>query len=347
MYGLNVVNRGLIGQPPSAPASRAGFTLVELLVSIAIITLILVTVVPSVESMWGQRKLSETENILRGALNVARQRAIGGTESGLLFFVDPEGVQRVFPIEREDEPIDNPADPPSLYKLRGKYNIKPNAEEVHNDLLSANRFRISAGRGQSLLPPIRVIPRYAVLEGLDGEADRFSEKELINNDFVNAPSGVDPAQRHRNFFSIIFSTEGRLVVGRDVLVFDEDGETNHPKNAPGNGFGDLTGLRVDRTSFEYLSQTGPPFKHDIYPQPISPPPNLVHLLSVYDGDVLVAANFPSVDGVIVYDDGLYQRSGGQEQRRPFLTNTGKPYYISRVTGDIIRGPLGDNEDPSS
>ena len=55
---------GAPSRRPWSASSPGGFTLVELLVVIAIIVLILAAVVPSVVAMWGQRKLSETENVL-------------------------------------------------------------------------------------------------------------------------------------------------------------------------------------------------------------------------------------------------------------------------------------------
>ncbi len=314
------------------------FTLVELLVVVVIIILILAAVVPSVESMWGQRKLSETENVLRGALIGARQRAVLGGESGMLFIVGPDGVQRIFPIERADEPAGSCDDPNNALLLRCKYNINELPDAVRIDLLSANRFKITDGQVLSLPKPMRVVPRYAVLADPDNDIDRFSDNELSNNDFANPTGKVDTAQRHRNFFSIIFSTDGQLVVWRDVLIFDEDAETKQ-SGALGKDIGDLTGLPVKRKVTRYWAQDGKPTQ--LYP--LSSKPDLVHLLTVKD----VAANFPSVDGVLVYDDGLYQRSGDKTQRRPFLAEHGRPYYVSRVTGDIIRGPIGENEDPES
>ena len=335
---------GAPSRRPWSASSRGGFTLVELLVVIAIIVLILAAVVPSVVAMWGQRKLSETENVLRGALTGARQRALLQGESGLLFALGADGVQRIFPIQRADEPAGSCDDPANALLLRCKYGINNLPDVVRMDLLSSNRFKITGGAVLSLPSPIRVIPRYAVLADPDDADDRFSDNELINNDFGNPDGRVDAAQRHRNFFSVVFSSEGQLVVGRDVFVFDEDAETNQ-SGEPGHNRGDLTGMSVGKKVEEYQAQDGK--RRALYPQPFTPSPDLVHLITVQDSLSPVAANFPSVDGVLVYDDGLYQRSGGAARRRPFLAEHGRPYYVSRVTGDIIRGPLGENADPES
>lgn len=322
---------------PSVPRSLSAFTLVELLVSIVIIVLILAAVVPSVESMWDQRKLSETETILRGAMLAARQRAAEGVESGLLFFVDAEGVQRVYSIERQDEP---PA-------ARTRYGVAPVNDAVRVDVLSANRFRISDGKALSLPPPIRVAPRYAVLADEPPRNDdpvRFSDEELANNDFLTDNGGaIGPTQRHRNFFSIVFSREGQLIVGRDVVVYDEDRESQ--QGGPGQNVGDATSLPVSRTESRFLSDDGNGGFKPLYPLPFAPAPTLVHLITVQRNNEAVAANFKSVDGVLVYDDELFGRTGPITERRPFLTDTGRPYYVGRVTGDIVRGPLAENKEP--
>ena len=56
----------------------------------------------------------------------------------------------------------------------------------------------------------------------------------------------------------------------------------------------------------------------------------------------VALNFPSVDGLLVYDDQLFSEldlSGKQ----PFLLRVGRPIYVSRMVGAIIRGSIGESQ----
>ncbi len=300
------------------------FTLVELMVAIAVITLILLAVVPSVSSMWEQRKLSDTETLIRGALINARQRAIGARETGLLFYVDGEGVQRMVSIERADETTEQSG--------------------VRLDLLSINRFTITSGGEALTIPaPIRITPRTVLLADPDGSKayERYSDDELVNEDFRQPPNTHDAGQRHRNYFSIVFSTEGQLIVGRDVLIHDADAQAEN-QNEPGSGHGDLTGLPVDDASL-YFSRL------ENRPESIYPIRGITgELTSVVADDVsqpAVAINFPSVDGVLVYDNSLFRRAGDATTRRSFLAETGRPYYVNRVTGEIIRGPVAENEDP--
>ena len=94
---------------------------------------------------------------------------------------------------------------------------------------------------------------------------------------------------------------------------------------------------------EYYSQD------DNQPVPIDPRPNIdpsrrqaVPFLVVDEqGDV--AVNFPSVDGLLVYDDSSFNNLESEEAKRDFLLRTGRPFYISRMTGAVIRGPRGEAE----
>jgi len=302
-----------------------GFTLIELMVAVAIITLILLAVVPSVTSMWDQRKLSDTETLIRGALINARQRAIGVRETGLLFYVDPDGVQRVVPIEQAE-----------LMEV-----LPPNPPDIRLDLLSVDRFAvIKGGEALTIPPPIRVTPRTVLLADPDGSRDyeRYNDDELLNENFLDPPPSANSGQRHRNYFSIVFSTEGQLIVGRDVLIYDADLQAGQ-KGSPGEGLGDLTGLPVKRVR-RYYPRVGNNAE-EIYPVR----GRFGELRDVVADPTPAAINFPSVDGVLVYDDSLFRRSGAAVTRRDFLAETGRPYYVNRVTGEIIRGPVAENEDP--
>jgi hypothetical protein len=53
-----------------------------------------------------------------------------------------------------------------------------------------------------------------------------------------------------------------------------------------------------------------------------------------------ALNFTTVDGLLVYDDASFQQQP-LDQKRSFLVRTGRPIYVSRYTGTVVRGPLGD------
>lgn len=314
-----------------------GFTLIELLVVVAIIVLLAAMVIPSVESMWQQRKLSQVETLVRGLLQSARQRAIGQRETGLFFYVDAVGAQRMLMIERADETEAQRTD----YGIPPLNDPPPDPPKVRIDLLSTNRFRVVPDASYALPEPVRVCPVYAVFPDETTNKDdfiRFSDAELANEDFQNPPAAsAKQPQRHRNFFVMIFSTQGQLVVNRAVLLYDEDGEWLDG-SAKGHGLGDLTGLPVSEEMTQYLSaEDGAPV--DIYPP--DPKVGLVHLVTISDGSNDRAALFPGVAGLVVYEDNYFRQALTTEKRQ-FLLNEGRPYYVSPSTGDVIRGPYAQN-----
>ena len=64
-------------------------------------------------------------------------------------------------------------------------------------------------------------------------------------------------------------------------------------------------------------------------------------LIVDPDDDKVALNFASVDGLLVYDDSLLAGIPATEQRTVLL-RTAQPLYVSRWTGVVIRGPVGED-----
>jgi hypothetical protein len=61
-----------------------------------------------------------------------------------------------------------------------------------------------------------------------------------------------------------------------------------------------------------------------------------------------ALNFPSVAGLLVYDDSLFEEFPDSNERNPdvldkreFLRQRGQPIYISPQTGEIVLGPIGE------
>jgi hypothetical protein len=165
--------------------------------------------------------------------------------------------------------------------------------------------------------------------------ERFSDQELANNDFASPPNDADQAQRHRNFFSMVFSTDGMLLAGRDVIIRDPDEDQD--------GLGDRTGLHVS---------PGPPdnaetimfYMRDGNPQNIDPDGSeaIGFLITDADDDT-VAINFPSVDGLLVYDDSLFRELSTGEDKRKYLLDSAQPLYVSRWTGVVILGPIGETE----
>ncbi len=81
------------------PRKRA-FTLIEMIVVIAIIAILTAIVVPAASQMWEQRKIASSETLIKGLLQSALARAArpDGADTGIFFYVDPRGTQRMSPI---------------------------------------------------------------------------------------------------------------------------------------------------------------------------------------------------------------------------------------------------------
>ena len=323
-------NRGLI--------ARGAFTLVEMVVVVAIIVLLVTIVLPAANALWGQRLMAEAENTIKGLLMTARTNALrasstenqqfmyyedvgdpprpaSGGESGLLFFVNAAGQQRVVSI----------------------------AQLKTGDPAWGNVFGVTPERDLGLPTPMRVVPRYVVREpGAVEATEEFSDQELANNDFGD-PNDADTAQRHRNFFTLIYSGAGELLTWRDVLVYDED--------ADDDGVGDRTGLAVGASAGS--PNVGEYHLRDGRVGPIDPRPGssieIPYLITGgYDGPSSsppIAVNLPSVDGLLVYDDALFNEFPSAEGKRDYLLEFAQPFYINRLTGDVIRGPSGENVTP--
>ena len=288
--------------------SRRGFSLAEMIVVLAIVLIILGIVLPASRTLWDQRKLSQAENTIQGLLMTARANALraGGLETGLLFYVNDRGEQRIVAIEQVDDP----------------------------DPAWQNVFRVVEARTRGLPPPMRVVPRYVVDEGAADELF-FDEDELANNSFEDPPASANQGQRHRNFFTMIYSSEGDLLVRRDVLIQDPDDDQDE--------HGDMTGLDVGRgppedpVTRKYWLQTDADTADDIDPVD----DDAIEFLVVDADDITVALNLPSVDGLLVYDDSLFNDFDEEADKRNFLLESAQPFYVNRLTGAVILGPVGE------
>ena len=305
------------GLPPD-PSSR-GFTLVEMIVVIAIISVLVALVLPGVNTMWEGRKLADSETVVRGLLMTARAKALrpSGMDSGLFFFIDGQGRQRIVPIEQDPEHA--------------------------GDIAWENVFRVTADREYSLPPPMRVVPRYVVNDGENKEPRIFGEDELANNVLGETVGDSNKVQSHRNFFSMVFSSNGHLQVWRDVLIKDDDNDEN--------GIGDITGLDVggpnevlaEANVERYYRQDEDNTAEQIDRGASSGVARAIpFLVNEPEKDRENALNFPSVDGLLVYDDSLFNSLSLPGEKRLFLLESAQPFYINRNTGAVIRGPRGEN-----
>lgn len=323
-----------------------------MIIVVAIVLVLVTLVLPAASTLWRDRRIADAQNTVSGMLMTARARALQGKqedapvfhfedppgtdpkqlltgdESGLFFYVDERGVQRVVAIV-QTTPEDDP--------LRSA----PENQEMR--LAWANVFTVVPERLFSLPTPMRAVPRYVVDDSRDAKflgdpnasKKTFDADEIANINVYSLPSPTaDQAQRHRNFFTLIFSSNGRLLVGREVLIRDPD--SDYAEN-PG---GDVTGLHV----------TPVPGVQSYYNTQTNDAANLNPVLGgapvpisdlVVDSRSPVALNFPSVDGLLVYDESLFAGAGDGPQKRKYLVEFAQPFYVHRLTGAVIRGPVGE------
>ncbi len=309
-------------------ASRPAFTLVELIVVIGIISILVVSVLPILGALYRDTRGADAANRIQGLLKSARMRALGGMEAGLFFYVEPDtNIQRVVFIQAE------PPDP--------RTPLSPGVKSPDTGVgpeCAVDRFRVLEENVYTLPPPFRAAPLAVLKEPSDG--GEWSDTELANNDYDD--TGVifteSGPQNHRNFFTIIFSPEGRLVVNRSVLIHDpvadrEDRDAHFKR-------GKVTLLDVNATGNRQPAGDGPG------PEPLNC--ELPAMIATAATRTPAALNFPSVAGLLVYDDSLFGEFPGSDERNPdvvdkreFLRQRGQPIYISPQTGDIVLGPIGE------
>jgi len=294
-----------------------------MLVVITIVLIVLTLVLPTASSLWDERKIADAHNTIRGMLMTSRAAALGaeGADSGLLFYVDADGTQRIVSIKQDNA---------------GRLACTPQPScQVAWD----NVFVVTKDRQFRLPKPIRAVPRYVVekASALTGPFEVFSEEELANDDFGALPAGANQSQRHRNFFTMIYSSDGQLLVGRDVLIRDDDvdKDTLH--------LGDITGLRVGYDYADGSPNVDQYYGQDDTPAEIAPTSDLqaIDFLVVDAGAPTTAINFPSVDGLMVYNDSTFNNIDSAAAKREFLLTSATPFYVSRMTGAVIAGPAGE------
>lgn len=326
------VRERLCGETPLGSAlgkggRRGGFTLIELVVVVGIIALLAVVTLPGVSRMMEDSRLADTHNKLRGLLKSARSRALHTADGGLFFYVD-DGVQWAVFIEKE--PPDTT--PGSADELAG---VVPDDARI--------RYRVVEDSGAfSFAKPFRVMPR-SVLDrgGNPPEEYVWSTEDLVNEHYRNLTAdtmGEMPgAHNHRNFFTVLFSKDGRLLMESIVLIHDPPRDEGSGVVVPGPG--GVTGLIVDDATD----------RQDAFGATDSLMGTLPGMI-VANGQPPAAVNFPSVDGLLVYDDSVFREFpdtpvGSEPDKRRYLIDSAAPVYISPQTGAVILGPKGESEAP--
>ncbi|MGD2108018.1 MAG: hypothetical protein PVI86_01375 [Phycisphaerae bacterium] len=315
------------------------FTIVEMIVVISIILVVLGLSLPAVKTLWDDRKSATALNTLQGLFMTTRAEAMrpNGVETGLFFLLDDQGTQKILTIAGQKKPV----------QLTDELDEPCNPQPTPGTFAYDNVFEILDSKPRDLPAPMRAVPQYVFRDARMGfdEWEYFDAEELANNSFESPSGPVDPAQQHRNFFTLVFDTTGRLTTARDVLIRDLDHD--------GDGRGDRTGLLVgpgpcpedNQETTDFYDQQG-------QEQPIDPDqgeavPSLIINPGIGNG---LAFNFASVDGIMVYDDSTFSVLPGQTQdeleaKRDLLLRTARPMYISRWTGVVLQGPIGENVAP--
>ncbi len=334
----------------TARRTRPAFTLVELVVSVGVIVILVGITVPAVQRMTADNSRAELENAMTGLLRSARMQALNNAERGLFFYLDND-VQKCVIIEahpRERNDGDTSVQPVFYSASEAAY---------------ADRFRILPDTITTISPPFRVAPLDIIQLEDPNDPDSFlwdDEEVRTTVSEMFDPDGTedyvvdrDGAQNHRNFFTMLFSKDGRLQVGRDVYIEDQW------PNSIAFGFADVeagivTGLPLAQVSVKQLQDTPAMPDHDAPIDPADPSGGEVTRLVVADdGSNRVALNFPSVAGALLYDESIFAEipvnedtgSFFDEQRRDIFIRTGRPLYVVPQTGAVITGPLGENETP--
>jgi len=329
------------------PAARA-FTLIEMSVVLAIISLLALISLPSISQMWTDNKLANIETTMGGLLKSARMRSLSGREYGLFFFVQGD-LQKVAFIVADPPDLTVPANvdfPPNPdLGRRGDGRTAGNDDEVTAQD-TADRFRVLGDNVFTIPVPFRVTPVDVLEEPDDG--GKWSDEQLANEVYDSSEvvrGRLKGARNHRSFFTILFSPEGRLLSGRSVLLHDP---ADTAVDSGFTGLGLVTGLPVEEASKYQLPDTGSGLPTKPFSSSRVKLPSMLSATGRRGGGG-VALNFPSVDGLLVYDDSFFRDlpdgpvTPPDEDKRDFLRRTGRPFYVSAQTGVVIRGPVGNKD----
>ncbi len=167
---------------------RKSFTLVEMVVVIAIIIILSTLVLPAFVTMWNDAQVRGSYHKIENLLRVARARSLSlhHIAYGVLFYVDPIYNHQV-----------------AVYIDALTYPIAP--DEVWPDVI--NRFRVDTESIYLFVMDdfVRMAP-FSVAFGWENE-------DLLNDDYRSG--------KQRNFFAIIFQ-RGRRALLDPFILYDED-----------------------------------------------------------------------------------------------------------------------------
>ena len=329
-----------------ANSERRAFTLVELLTVVVIVALLLAMVIPGFSRIWDERKVAQAETLVRGVLMSTRARALHGSEQGLFFYLDPKTKQQMIVPIVPDPPDSDPASHEYAGDCKGTISFPAPITDCISDRMAENRFSVVDGDVYGLPIPMRVVPR-AVVERDTSDKALWSDADLAVEAHDQAPAGGWPAKypRQRNTFVIVFGPDGKLLAGRPVLIHDSALTANNSSVKVGYGY--RTALKTADPTDWYLNiyNAGDTAKLDA-----AGTRKLYDILVELDAGgqpTKKAINFPSVDGLLIYDDsalaGIPYQQATDTFKRTYLMENARPLYISRLTGDVLEGPKGENQ----
>ena len=312
------------------------------MVVVAIVLILVAIGTPAVQSMWANQRRIDTLNIIRGMMTTTRAKAIqgGDGELGLFFYLDANNVQHIASIRRATASRVRAVLTDNLYTV--PVELTDPSLVPRYDLVLRDVFEVTPDRIYTIPAPTRIVPRYVVEDATNSPTapswERFSDEELANNVFDSLLATGDNNQRHRNFFTIVFTATGEVRPGRSVLILDPDTLHGDPP------VGDITGLRVGYDISADAATVDRYYVKDdaTSTQLLDPLNNWAVPFLVNDADdTMTAINFPSVDGLLVYDDSLVAGLDDEASKRTALLQTAIPIYINRMTGAIVEGPVGE------